>query len=74
MTTASQKTRVTRNVPPMASRHFWFIADTIMQVREEGNAGSIACDELAKTFARRLRASNGMFRTEQFLEACGVNQ
>lgn len=75
MTTASQKTRTTRPIPPMSSRHFWFIADTLMEAmeRSEGdNAAKAATAEIARMFARRLRQSNGQFRADQFLAACGV--
>jgi hypothetical protein len=84
MTTASQKTRLTRDVPAMASRHFWFVADIISRRVEENKlattygedakaARHAELEQLARDFAADFRQSNGNFRRDQFLTACGFH-
>lgn len=82
MTTARQYNAHNRPVPAMASRHFYFVADTIRVQLEaihgreydpkRREAALTALRHVANEFAAGFAQSNGQFDKERFLEACGV--
>lgn len=72
-------------IPQMQRRHFQFIADVIRKEIEYcqqfcGSGKYTMCNScwslkrLAKSFADKFPASNGLFKRGKFLEACGLEE
>jgi len=57
---------MTRN-PKMTRMHFEFIASVISELDDEALRNVVAAH-----FARELKRTNGQFKTERFLTACGI--
>jgi hypothetical protein len=57
----------------MTRQDFQLIAGVIKENRERSNSEELfRCDEIAKTFATELAATNPNFKRALFLRACGV--
>jgi hypothetical protein len=58
----------------MTRQHFKFIADTIKAMPDHAASLRAAKRSVALAFADALRATNGGFKRDRFLDACGLEE
>jgi hypothetical protein len=69
--TTHTKGKVMKNIPNMTRQHFQYIADTLKSLKPPNGEKDVSWPEVCRVITHALSRTNGRFKNDKFLEACG---